>query len=51
MSLPLEHLSQIRFEITEAARILRLSRASVYERIRLGDIESRSAQLHHCRKT
>jgi hypothetical protein len=40
MSLSAESLPQIRFDITEASRILRMSRASLYERIRLGEIRS-----------
>lgn len=40
MSLPVEHLPQIRFDITEAARILRLSRATLYERVRLGELKT-----------
>jgi hypothetical protein len=40
MSLPSEHLPQIRFDITEAARILRVSRATLYERIRAGEIKA-----------
>lgn len=36
----LESLPQLRFEITEAARILRLSRAILYERIRLGELKA-----------
>jgi hypothetical protein len=40
MSLSAESLPQIRFDITEASRILRMSRASLYERIRLGAIKS-----------
>ena len=36
MSLSTESLPQIRFDITEAPRILRMSRASLYERVRLG---------------
>jgi excisionase family DNA binding protein len=40
MSLPIEHLPQIRFDITEAARILRLSRATLYERVRLGELKT-----------
>jgi hypothetical protein len=40
MSLSAESLPQIRFDITEASRILRMSRASLYERIRLGEIKS-----------
>jgi excisionase family DNA binding protein len=35
-----ELLPQLRFEITEAARILRMSRASLYERIRDGQIKA-----------
>lgn len=35
-----ELLPQLRFEITEAARILRMSRASLYERIRDGEIKT-----------
>jgi hypothetical protein len=33
-----ESLSHLRFEITEAGRILRISRATLYERIRRGVI-------------
>jgi excisionase family DNA binding protein len=40
MSLPAESLPQIRFDITETARILRISRATLYERIRLGEIKT-----------
>ena len=40
MSLSAESLPQIRFDITEASRILRMSRASLYERIRLGELRS-----------
>ncbi len=40
MSLPVEQLPQIRFDITEAARILRLSRATLYERVRLGELKT-----------
>jgi excisionase family DNA binding protein len=40
MSLPSEHLPQIRFDINEAARILRVSRATLYERIRAGEIKA-----------
>lgn len=40
MSLPSESLPQIRFDITETARILRMSRATLYERIRLGEIKT-----------
>jgi DNA-binding NtrC family response regulator len=39
MSLPAEHLPQIRFDIVETARILRMSRAALYERIREGQIK------------
>jgi excisionase family DNA binding protein len=35
-----ESLPQIRFEISEAARILRLSRATLYERIRCGELKT-----------
>lgn len=35
-----ELLPQLRFEIAEAARILRMSRASLYERIRDGEIKA-----------
>ncbi len=38
MSLPTEHLPPLRFDIVEAARILRISRASLYLRIRAGEI-------------
>jgi excisionase family DNA binding protein len=40
MSLSSEQLPQIRFDITEAARILRVSRATLYERIRAGEIKA-----------
>ncbi len=40
MSLTSEQLPQIRFDITEAARILRLSRATLYERIKAGEIKA-----------
>ena len=40
MSLSAENLPKIRFDITEASRILRLSRASLYERIRIGAIKT-----------
>lgn len=33
-------LPQLRFEITEAAKILRMSRATLYERIRAGEIKA-----------
>jgi excisionase family DNA binding protein len=33
-----EPLPQLRFEILEAARILRLSRATLYQRIRAGQL-------------
>ena len=39
MSHPAELLPQLRFAISEAARILRLSRATLYERIRDGEIQ------------
>ena len=38
MSQPTDSLPQLRFDIPEAARILRLSRATIYERIRTGQI-------------
>ena len=40
MSLSTESLPQPRFDITEASRILRMSRASLYERVRLGQIKT-----------
>jgi excisionase family DNA binding protein len=40
MSFPPEHLPQIRFDIVEAARILRISRATLYERIKTGEIKT-----------
>jgi excisionase family DNA binding protein len=40
MTLPSESLPQLRFEIVEAARILRMSRATLYERIRVGQIKA-----------
>ena len=40
MSLSAESLPQIRFDITEASRILRMSRATLYERVRLGEIKT-----------
>jgi excisionase family DNA binding protein len=40
MSLSPESLPQLRFEIIEAARILRMSRATLYDRIRDGDIHA-----------
>lgn len=36
MSTTIEQLPPLRFEISEAARILRISRATLYERIREG---------------
>ena len=36
MSQQTDSLPQLRFDIPEAARILRLSRATLYERIRTG---------------
>ena len=39
MSLSAEQLPQVRFDITEAARILRISRASLYQRIRSGEVK------------
>ena len=38
MSQQTDSLPQLRFDIPEAARILRLSRATLYERIRAGQI-------------
>ena len=35
-----ESLPQLRFEITEAARILRMSRATLYQRVRAGQIKT-----------
>ena len=40
MSLTVEPLPHLRFEIIEAARILRLSRATIYERIRHGELKA-----------
>jgi excisionase family DNA binding protein len=40
MSLPTEQLPQMRFDITESARILRISRATLYERVREGRIRT-----------
>ena len=40
MSLPSEHLPQIRFDMMEAARILRISRATLYERIKAGELRT-----------
>ena len=40
MGIPVESLPQLRFEIVEAARILRMSRASLYERIRGGELKA-----------
>jgi predicted site-specific integrase-resolvase len=40
MTLPRDPLPQLRFEIVEAARILRMSRATLYERIRVGQIKA-----------
>lgn len=40
MSLTVEPLPHLRFEIIEAARILRMSRATLYERIRNGDLKA-----------
>jgi excisionase family DNA binding protein len=40
MSLAVESLPHLRFEIIEAARILRMSRATLYERIREGEIKA-----------
>jgi excisionase family DNA binding protein len=40
MHQPVAELPQLRFEIIEAARILRMSRATLYERIRAGEIKA-----------
>ena len=40
MTLASQSLPQLRFEIVEAARILRMSRATLYERIRAGLINA-----------
>jgi excisionase family DNA binding protein len=40
MSAAIESLPQLRFEISEVAHILRLSRATLYERIRVGKIKT-----------
>ena len=51
MHQPVGELPQLRFEIIEAARILRMSRATLYERIRAGGnqgAEGWSAEVHHC---
>jgi excisionase family DNA binding protein len=40
MHQPGGELPQLRFEIIEAARILRMSRATLYERIRAGEIKA-----------
>jgi excisionase family DNA binding protein len=40
MSVTLESLPQLRFEILEAARILSMSQATLYERIRVGEIKA-----------
>jgi hypothetical protein len=45
MSLPVESLPQIRFDITEASRILRMSRATLYERVRLCERQVRRSHL------
>ena len=38
MSQQTDSLPQLRFDIPEVARILRLSRATLYERIRTGEL-------------
>jgi excisionase family DNA binding protein len=40
MHQPSGELPQLRFEIIEAARIPRMSRATLYERIRAGEIKA-----------
>lgn len=39
MSSPAEQLPHLRFDVIESARILRLSRAALYQRIRDGEIK------------
>jgi hypothetical protein len=46
MSTTVEPLPHLRFEIPEAARILRISRATLYERIREGLITPSRATNH-----
>ena len=40
MALTVEPLPHLRFEIIEAARILRMSRATLYERLRRGELKA-----------
>jgi hypothetical protein len=40
MALTVEPLPHLRFEIMEAARILRMSRATLYERLRHGELRA-----------
>jgi excisionase family DNA binding protein len=40
MSLHIENLPQMRFDMAEAARVLRMSRVSLYHRIKRGEIKS-----------
>ena len=40
MALTVEPLPHLRFEIIEAARILRMSRATLYERLRHGELKA-----------
>jgi excisionase family DNA binding protein len=40
MHQPVGELPHLRFEIVEAARILRMSRATLYERIKAGEIKA-----------
>jgi len=40
MALTVEPLPHLRFEIIEAARILRMSRATLYERLRQGELRA-----------
>ena len=40
MHQPVGELPHLRFEIIEAARILRMSRATLYERMRAGEIKA-----------
>lgn len=49
---PIVEPQLLRFEINEAARMLRLSRSTLYERIRAGEIEAQrewTPRIHHCR--
>ena len=48
MTLASQSLPQLRFEIVEAARILRMSRATLYERIRAGLIKAQRDGRRRC---